>query len=134
MNIADVMDDLGAALKTIPGLRVFPYTAEDLPAPAAVVEWPEEINYDATMGRGSDRMSMRVSVVAGGSSTRGARDQLAKYLDGAGSASVKAAIESYDASAYDSARVSQALPAVIESAGVQYLGAIFTVDLIGRGA
>lgn len=54
MNLAAVMDELGAALGTIPGLRVFPYWADRITPPAAVVGWPDPLTYDATMRRGSD--------------------------------------------------------------------------------
>jgi hypothetical protein len=47
------MDDLGAALETIDGLRVFPYWADKIVPPAAIVGFPESLDFDETMGRGA---------------------------------------------------------------------------------
>lgn len=135
MNLADVMDDLGAALKRIPGLRVLPYTAEEATPPAAMVLWPEELNYDTTMVRGGDRITVPVLVLSGQIDARSARDQLARYLDGSGPHSVKAAIDDYaDATAYDSARVDSVEITSAPVGGVELLAAQFQVDIIGKGS
>ena len=135
MNLADVMDDLGAALKRINGLRVFPYSAENVSPPAAVVLWPEELAYDTTMVRGGDRLTVPVLVLAGQIDARSTRDVLARYLDGVGQHSVKAALEGYgDATSYDSLRVVSASVTSAPVAGVELLGAQFQVDIIGKGS
>jgi hypothetical protein len=135
MDLAVVMDDLGSALGRIDGLRVFPFSADKVAPPAAVVLWPERIDYDATMTRGSDRITMPVAVLVGRVDQRSARDALARYMDGAGPHSVKAAVESFTGqTSWDSARVKTATPDSFTSGGVDYIGALFTIDIIGRGA
>lgn len=133
MNLADVMDDLGTALETITDLRVFPYWADRITPPAAVVTWPE-ITFDETYGRGSDRLEISVITLTGKVDARSARDLAAQYANGSGSTSVKTAIESYAASAWDSARVQRVEFGVISVAGVEYLAATFSVDIIGDGS
>lgn len=134
MNLGALMDDLGDALATLDGLRVSPYWADRIHPPAAVVGWPEPLTYDAAMARGADRLELPVIVLTGRVDQRTARDQLARYVDGSGPASVKAAIETHQPSAYHSARVLRAEFSVITVAAVEYLAATFTVEIIGSGA
>lgn len=134
MNLGQVMDDLGAALATIDKLRVFPYWADKVTPPAAVVTWPDPLTYDATMIRGADQAELDVLVLVGKVNARSARDALAKYADGSGEHSVKTAVESHQATAYDTARVARAEFGVITVAGVEYLAATFTIEITGRGA
>ena len=134
MDLFDVSTDLGAALGTIDGLRIFPYWAEKITPPAAVVEWPESIAYDATMMRGADRLTLPVLVAVGKADMRSAWEQLAAYADGSGSSSVKTAIERHAPISYDSARVTRVEFGITVVASVDYLAATFTVDLIGSGA
>lgn len=134
MDLFDVSTDLGAALDTIDGLRVFDYWADRITPPAAVVEWPESIAYDAAMARGADRLTLPVLVAVGKADARSAWEQLAAYAAGSGASSVKAAIERHPPISYDSARVTRVEFGVTVVASVEYLAATFTVDLIGRGA
>jgi hypothetical protein len=134
MNLADVMDELGTALETIDGLRVFPYFADRIVPPAAVLAWPDPITYDETMGRGSDRETMHLFVMVGRFDARTTRDRLAQYLDGSGDTSIKAKVEGGTYTAFDSVRVAEVSVDSYTSAGVELLGADFTLDIIGQGA
>lgn len=134
MDLAAVMDDLGSALEPIEGLRVFPYWADRVTPPAAVVAWPDPLTYDTAMARGGDRLEVPVILLVGKVDARSARDQLARYVSGSGPHSVKAAVEAHPATAYDSARVDRAEFGVITVAGIEYLAGTLYIDLIGRGA
>ena len=128
------MDDLGTALATIDGLRVFPYWQRAIYPPAAMVAWPDPLTYDATMRRGGDRTTLPIIVLVGQADARTARDLLAQYLDGSGAASIKTVIEAHTPTAYGSARVQTASIDVATVASVDYLAATFHVDVIGTGA
>ena len=135
MLLSDVMDQLGTALETIDGLRVFPYTADRVTPPAAVVQWPSVIDYSATMRRGMDRMTFPVMVVVGRADARATRDSLAAYLDGSGASSVVAALESGTYTACDAVKVA-GVPKGVEAvsiAGIDYLAAEFVVEITGQG-
>lgn len=134
MNIADVMDELGAALSTVDGLRVHPYTADSPSPPAVMVLWPDPLDYDATFARGMDRMTLPVLVLVGALDSRSTRNQLARYLDGSGAHSIKAAIESGTYTAFDTARVMNADISAWTVAATTYLGAKFSVDITGSGS
>lgn len=134
MNTADVMADLAAALSTIDGLRVHPYEVESITPPAALVDEPDTIEYDETFGRGCDRGTFTVLVAVGRADARSASLALAPYRAGSGAQSVKAAIDRYVSTAYDTARVVSAERGYTSFAGVDYLCAKFTVDIYGKGA
>lgn len=134
MNVAAVMDEIGLALDTIEGLRVFPYSATKVIPPAAIVGWPDPYTYDSTMGRGSDRFTMPVWVVVGNVDARTSRDAIAKYADGSGEASVKVAIEATEYESCDSVRVQSCEFGTITVAGVEFLAATFQIDVTGAGS
>jgi hypothetical protein len=133
VNLGNVMDELGTALEAIDGLRVHPYYADRITPPSAVVAWPD-IDYDATFGRGADRLTVPVYVLVGKVDARSSRDRLAVYLDGGDTKSVKAALEGGTYTACDSVRVTSATVESIEVAAVEYLGGVFQVDIIGQGS
>lgn len=128
------MDDLGSALGSITGLRVFPYWADTITPPAVIVGFPESLDYDETMGRGGDHLQLPVIVVVARRDGRSSRNRLTKYVAGTGTDSVKAAIEAYAATAYHSARVERVEFGTATVAGVEHLSATFDVDLIGPGS
>ena len=134
MNLADVMDEVGDQLDTIEGLRVFRYPPDLVVAPAAVVTYPAEYLYDATYGRGSDTMDLRVIVLVGKVSDRKSRDLIAAYVNGSGPASVKAVLEAGEYTAFDTVRVEGVEFDVIKVAAVEHLAASFTLDITGTGA
>jgi len=129
------MDDLSAACQTVEGLRCFPYNADSIQVPAAVVGWPTTYDFDATMGRGSDRLVFPIRVAVGRADARTSRDRLAEYVAGGGDTlSIKKAIESYAATSYDTARVQSVQFGSVTVAGVSgYLGATFNVEVYGPG-
>lgn len=133
MLLDDVMDEVGEALDTIEGLRVFPYWADRITPPAAIVGFPDSYEFDQTYGRGSDRFVLPVLVLVGQADARTARDSLAKYVHGSGSASVKSAIESHTPTSYDSARVQGVEFGTVTVAGTPYLAATFLINIIGPG-
>lgn len=134
MNIAAVMEDLAAALATIEGLRVFPFWAERIEPPAAVVAWPDPYDFDTTMGRGSDTATFPVVVLVGKVDARSAALELGAYCDGSGDRSLKEVVEAAEAESYDVATVESVEFAVISVGGVEYLAATFSITVTGTGA
>jgi hypothetical protein len=137
MNLDDVAEEIRSALKTITGLRVPEWGVQTVVSPAALVGLPVRIDYDETYQRGSDRYpDLEVYVLVGKPEARAARTALAKYAAGAGSKSVKQAVESYAFTSCDkdSVRVASCEFEEVKYAGVPYLAAIFHLDIIGKGA
>ncbi len=134
MNLADVMDELGTALETVAGLRVFPYWADRITPPAAVVAWPDPVTYDATMARGMDTMTLHLFVMVGRYDARSTRDRLAQYLHGSGTTSIKKAVDGGTYTSCDSVTVQSAIVDAYAVAGADVLGADFTLLIVGKGA
>jgi hypothetical protein len=135
MNLADVMDQVAARANTIPDLRVSAWPPGTIPAPGAWIAYPEGYDYDATHGRGMDRIpDLPLIVVVGKASDRAARNQLAEYVNGAGPRSIKAVLESGTYTAFDTLRVTSVDFDILTRGGSNYLAALFTLDIAGRGA
>lgn len=128
-NVNAAMDALGARLLTISGLRVFDYPPDTLPVPAAVVAYPT-VTYDSVFARGADMLSFEVSVIVGRVEQRSARDALGTFLAGTGATSVKTAIDGNLGGAAHSARVASADVRTFSFNGIDYLGAVFVVEVI----
>lgn len=134
MILNDVMNEVGAQLDTITGLRVWDYPPNKITPPAAIVAYPDTLDFDATYGRGSDRLTLPVLVVVGKVSDRASRRQLATYCDGAGASSIKAVLEAGTYTAFDSIRVMRIDFDAVTIAGVDYAAALFDVDIFGQGS
>lgn len=133
MIIEDVMDDIGNQLDTISGINVLPYEADDIDVPCALVSLPPEINYLATYRRGMDRMTIMVTILVSLVDDRVRRQEIAPFADGAGSQSIKQVLESGTYTAFDVIAVRKGEFDVIDIGGIEYLGAVFTVDIAGPG-
>lgn len=135
MNLAEVMQAVADRLDTIAGLRVFGYPPDVVPPPAAVVTYPDTYTYDATYGRGMDRIEdLAVVVLVGKVSDRASRDKIAQWSDGSGATSIKAVLESGTYTAFDTIRVTQVVFDVVAVGAVEHLAATFTLDIAGQGA
>lgn len=126
------MGGLATRLETISGLRVFAHPPDNLTPPAAVVAFPDGIEYDTTMARGADRLSVPVHVLVGRVSDRSAANELGLYLSAPGAKSVKAAIEADKTlgGAAQTTCVTDANVEIFTVAGVDYLAATFTADVV----
>lgn len=127
------MKEVAARLDTITGLRVFSHPVDKVDPPTAVVSLPE-ITFDATYGRGCDRLSLPVVLAVGKVVDRAARDNLAPFIAGSGATSFKAVLEGFTPASFDTVRVQGATPDVITWSGIEYLAYTFTLDILGSGA
>lgn len=132
-DLSAIMDALGAAVGTIADLRPHPYWADNVTPPAAIVAWPDSYEFDQTMARGSDHVTLPVIVVVGRADARTSRDRLAQYVAGSGAQSVKQAVENTTTTAYDSARVVKVEFGTLSIASISYLAATFDVDIYAHG-
>lgn len=136
MDLAAVMTEVAQRLDTIPGLRCSDHFVSDVVPPHAVVPGPEEYTYDATYGRGVDRMTLLVQAFAGRIVDKATRDVLGGYVHGSGAASFKAVLEAHNGSwtAFDTVRVVDVEFGVSTVGTTDYWVATFRLDVIGEGA
>jgi len=129
LDLNAVMDAIGTRLGNIAGLRVTDYASDRANPPHAIVGLPDEVEYDAVMGRGADRVVIPITLLVGKVSERAARDQLAAYVSGTGAASVKEAVDGDLGGAAQTARVTGATISIVTIQSVDYLGASFEVEV-----
>jgi hypothetical protein len=134
MDLDDVMDAVAARLDTISGLRCFAYPPDDVQPPAAIVSYPDDVTFDATYGRGMDRMTVPVWLVVSQNTDRTSRTALAAYCAGSGASSVKQVLESGTYTAFDTLRVTGIEFEWVEIGGTRYVAARFELDIAGTGA
>lgn len=135
MDVAAVMDEIAVELRTITGLRVFAFPPDNMAVPAAIIGYPETITYDVSMGRGTDKMDFPIFLMVSRITDRTARDVIAPYISGSGTKSVKTVIRNGKPwVAMSDVRVASATVEMVTMAGVDYLAAVFTVNVYGNGA
>jgi hypothetical protein len=132
--ITDVMAAIRSRLGTISGLRVQESPAAAVVPPAAGVGLPTDYTFDETYGRGYDRLSLPVEILIGRASDRGAHKDLSAYVDGSGSKSIKAVLESGTYTAFDTLIVKSVEFSIYTLSATDYLSAMFTVDVFGKGS
>lgn len=132
MNVATVAAGIATNLQAIDGLRVFDYAPDNAAVPFAIVKLPESIEFDSVYQRGADTAIFTVVIGVSRASDRSAAPALAAYLDGSGDRSVKDAIEADGGVAgTQTVRVQSARIASVQLAGTDFLGAEFSVEVVG---
>lgn len=98
-SISALREGLKTRLDTVSGLRAHAQVVGDVNPPAAVVIPGDPsrknsmvVNYDSTMGRGSDDFMFTILLLVSAKVERVSQDALDDYLDGSGATSIRAAI------------------------------------------
>lgn len=133
-TISSIRDALQLALDAIDGLRAVDVVTDSVSPPVAIVGFPDRVEYDVTMRRGSDRYIIPIRLYVGRASERSAQNRLDAYLAASGAYSVKAAIEDDPTlgGACQTCRVTEASGyGIYEVGGVNYLGTQYMVEVIG---
>ncbi len=95
--------------------------------PAAIVGYPDELEFDVTFGRGSDRAVIPIWIVCGNVHDKTARDTLSGYI--AGATGVKDALDGDLGGAVQTARVTDCQIEKIDIGGVEYISARFDLEV-----
>lgn len=133
MNVATVAAELADKIDGITGLRVYPYPPDSVTAPAAIIGYPDSIDFDQTYGRGLDSMTIPVYLVIDRNWDRATYERMAAFTAGTGASSLKALLQTKPNVAYATARVRSITHTVIVVAGLEYWVATFLVDITGSG-
>jgi len=133
MNLKAVMVQVGQALSTVPGLRVYDHPVLKVEPPAAIVSYPESLEKAAGYGPGVARMVLPVVVMVGRPTDRTTQDRITKYADGSGTSSIARIMDAYAWTACHHVTVVGIDFDVVTMAGNDYLAAAFTLDIIGSG-
>jgi hypothetical protein len=129
-----VGDEIATVLATISGLRVSAYPPGSVVPPAGIVSYPTAIDFDETYGRGMDRIrDWPVVVVEGKATDRTARTRIFEYAAATGASSLKAVLEAHHWSSCDDLRVTSVEFDVVTIGAVDYISALFHLDIAGQG-
>lgn len=135
-----MMTEVDTRLKTIANLRVAEFGFPGKVNPPVAVQYPpDRISFDSTYGRGADLYEDHiVAVVVGfGGGRRSALKDLALYLAGSGTKSIKAKLDMSNTAPYASCSDLMVQWAEVDTpkiGGVDYLAALFHCKIIGAGA
>lgn len=133
MDINDVMDDLAARLRGVPGLRVYDSPADQAAVPAAIVALPDSLNFDAAYSRGLDRTEVPIVLVVSKAMDRAARLHIGSYCAATGAKSVKRVLETGTYTSFDTLRLAGWDFGPILLGTTEYMGAVGIAEITGQG-
>ena len=122
-SIQDILDDVAAVAAGITGMRYFAYPPGSAQPPFMFPANPV-VDYDLTMARGTDRVTLEVYVGTPAAVERTAWLRAAAWADGS---SIKDALEG---NVGQSCRVTDVRFGTIGLAEGDFLGAVFTLDVV----
>jgi hypothetical protein len=135
VNISSAATEIAEQAATITGLNAYDFAPGTIVPPCLVVLNPEPggIVFDQTYGRGMDRITLPVILICGPAVEREQQQGIRLYLDGAGDKSIKQVLESGTYESFDTIRVMVGGVDGVTIGGVEYIAALFDIDLGGRG-
>ncbi|WP_433114288.1 hypothetical protein [Micromonospora sp. CA-246542] len=137
MDISLIRTRLAEAVESVtPELNRYAYAPDSVSVPCFYVGGVE-IDYDITMGRGSDELTLTCVVLVSAKNDRSGQAQLDAYISGSGPSSLKAAIEADPSlgGACDTLDVTRQQGYGFHTVGEsKYLGAELVVNVFGDGA
>lgn len=134
MNLGHVMEEIAGRLNTITDLNAFAFPADGGHLPLAIVDYPDDYNYDETYGRGMDRMTLPVVIYLDRVVDHSTRSRVSVFVDGAGASSVKSVLESGNYVSFDTVRVMNVEFDYVRFADTECIAAVFALDIAGRGS
>lgn len=134
MKLKAVMEELGDKLRLFTGINVFDYPVDTVTPPAGIISYPERIEYDVTYDRGGDMFwNLPVYMVTDRVDSKSARNQISEWTDPTSNNSVKAYLDKENYSSCDSIQVVNATFDTMSIAGIDYLVAVFELNVSGEG-
>lgn len=136
MDLAAVMDEIKNRLtSTLADLNGFAYPPGTVTPPAAIVTYPDRIDYGTSYANGmSEIESLPVVLVVGKVSDADTRDTVALYAAGSGPRSVRQILEAAPHTAFFTLKVVDCEFSVYTEAANTYLAATFHCDITGPGS
>ena len=132
MNLSVVRESLRDALGTIDGLSVSMFQAASVHPPHAVVKMASG-NYDTTMRRGLDGISVQIIVYVSRAADELALEQLDQFITGTGDKSIKTAVDAATGTGISYFRVGEFQVGTASLGSEEFLAATFDVEAILTG-
>jgi hypothetical protein len=135
MDLNAVASGIAANVATITDLNTLDFGPDDGTDPLFWVGSIEE-QFDTAMGRGQDELSVTCWLIASRADDESGQTEVRRYMSGSGTKSIRTAIrtdKTLGGSASDVRAVSARGPIPIELGSNRFIGAQFTLQVIGRG-
>jgi hypothetical protein len=134
MNLQLVMEEIADKLRAFTGLNVFDYPVDTVTPPAGILSYPDSINYDESYQSGEMTYSnLPVYMVTDRADSKSARNQVSTWTDPHSAESVKAYLDRENYNHCEDVQVVKATFDVMSIAGVDYLVAVFSLEVSGEG-
>lgn len=134
MDYQTVSTELADRLRTISGINVLKFDARRVSPPCASIGLPVQVDYDVTLGRGFDAITMEIFIFIGNANQEAAHNEVANYIGGGtGPKAIKYVLESGDYTSFDAVQVKTAKPYEVTVGEANYIGINFEVVVTGRG-
>lgn len=136
-DIQAIIEEIAAKVSAVDGVVAYGWDAERIATtPAVLVGLPERVGYRTTYSRRGKKITLTLVVLVGKANARAAHKKLLAFMENSGDRSVFRLVDSEftDYTTCDEVTVVDAEPDYWINAGVQYLGAEFTLDVIATGA
>lgn len=127
LDLSAVMDAVAANVPEALTKRAYAWPVETVSPPCAVVGYPTSIDFDATFGRGSDKVVMPLWFVVGAVSDKAARDALSAVI--AGADAVKDSLDGDLSGTVQTCRVTDCQIDQLLIGAITYLTARFTLEI-----
>jgi len=132
MNTKTVRTEIAARLGTIAGLHEHAFPPGTITPDAAIVV-PRQLDPHGTYARGMVKAEFGVIVVTGKPHDRSAHSRLDEYASDDSERSIVTVLEGGTYTSFDDVTVMSIDWDVLTFGGVDYLGALFTLDIAGQG-
>lgn len=127
MNIATIMDAIAAAGEALTS-NTYAWPVESASVPCMVVGYPTDLEFDLTFQGGADEANFPVYFLVGKSTDKNARNALSEVI--AGATNIKNTLDGNLGGAIQSGRVTDCKIEEVSVAGIPYLSATFTYEVI----
>lgn len=135
MDLNAVAEGIAANIDTIDGLQALDYGPDDGVEPLFWVGGIEE-TFDTAMGRGQDDLTITCWLIVSRADDKSGQTKVREYMAGSGTKSIRTVLrtdKTLGGSASDCRVLSVRGPIAIELGSNRYIGAQFTIWVIGRG-
>ena len=135
MDLNAVAEGIATNVDTITGLQALDYGPDDGVEP---LFWVGEIaeQFDTAMGRGQDELTVTCWLIVSRVDDENGQKQVREYMSGSGTKSIRTAVridKTLGGAASDVRATNARGPIPIELGSNRYIGAQFTLQVIGRG-
>lgn len=136
-TIQSILDEIQGKVSAVDGVVAYAWDVPKITTtPAVLVGLPGRTQYRTSYSRNGKKLTVSMVVLVGKANARAAHKNLLEFMENSGERSVFKLVDSEftNYTTCDDVTVVDSEPDIWINAGVQYLGAEFTIDVTATGA